>query len=321
MKETEMSGGVDFTIVIPVFNEEENIEDLYGGIKEALAHRPERHEIIFVDDGSTDATLEKAGSLAARDDCVKVISLRKNFGQTAAMAAGFDHAKGDVVIPMDGDLQNDPSDIPALLEKIEEGFDVVSGWRKERRDPFFSRRLPSMIANWLISKITGVHLHDYGCTMKAYRREIIKHLNLYGEMHRFIPALASLGGARVTEIAVRHHPRRRGTSKYGISRTFKVILDLITVKFLLSYSTKPMRLFGPLGFGAILLSVLSGSAAVYMKLFDGLSLNRNPLFLLSVILFFMGMQLVSIGLIAEINVRTYHESQNKPIYVVKEIIE
>lgn len=308
------------SIVIPLYNEEENIEVLYFEVSEALNKLDCEYEIIFVDDGSTDATMSILKRYAGKNGRVKVISLRRNFGQTAAMAAGFDYADGEVVIPMDGDLQNDPSDITILLDKIREGFDVVSGWRRDRKDPLINRRLPSMIANRLISAITGVHLHDYGCTLKAYRREVIKNLNLYGEMHRFIPALASLGGARVTEVVVNHRPRLHGTSKYGISRTFKVILDLITVKFLLSYSNKPMRLFGPIGFGTIGLSALSGLAALYMKFFDALNLNRNPLFLLSVILFFMGIQLISIGLIAEINLRTYHESQDKPIYTVRETV-
>ena len=315
-----MGKKIDFSIIVPIYNEEENIDALHQSLSSALKKIKKVYEIILIDDGSHDQTLEKARAIASKDSKVQVVSLRRNFGQTAAMAAGFDHATGEVIIPMDGDLQNDPSDIPKLLEKIEEGYDVVSGWRRERKDAFFSRTLPSMIANWLISKITGVYLHDYGCTLKAYRQEVISHLSLYGEMHRFIPALASLNGAKVTEIPVSHHPRQHGVSKYGISRIFKVVLDLITVKFLLSYSTKPMRLFGPLGFGAIFLSALSGMASLYMKLFDELSLNRNPLFLLSILVFFIGIQLVSLGLIAEINVRTYHESQDKSIYVVKEII-
>lgn len=315
-----MEKKIDFSVVVPLYNEEENVGALHQSLVSALDGIKENYEILLIDDGSHDHTLEKAREIALKDSRVRVISLRRNFGQTAAMAAGFDHAKGDVIIPMDGDLQNDPADVPKLLKKIKEGYDVVSGWRKERKDAFFSRILPSMIANWLISKITGVYLHDYGCTLKAYRIEVINRLSLYGEMHRFIPALASLGGAKVAEVPVVHHRRRHGVSKYGISRTFKIILDLITVKFILSYSTKPMRLFGPIGFGAIFLSVLSGMASLYMKFFDELSLNRNPLFLLSILIFFIGVQLVSMGLLAEINVRTYHESQKKAIYVVKEII-
>lgn len=311
---------IDISIVIPLFNEEENVEEAYLRVKEALSAMGKDYEIIFVDDGSRDGTLSILKGITDRNKKVRVISFRRNFGQTAAMSAGFDYARGKIVIPMDGDLQNDPKDIPRLIAKVEEGYDVVSGWRKERKDTFLTRRLPSMTANWLISKITGVHLHDYGCTMKAYRKEVVQNLNLYGEMHRFLPALASIYGVKVAEVEVQHHPRLRGKSKYGLSRILKVFLDLMTVKFLLSYSTKPIRLFGPLGLGALSLSVVSGAAALYMKFFEELSLNRNPLFLLSVILLFMGIQLISLGLIAEINVRTYHESQNKPIYVVKEVL-
>ncbi|MDO8445602.1 MAG: glycosyltransferase family 2 protein [Deltaproteobacteria bacterium] len=311
---------MDISIVIPLLNEEENVEEAYRQVKLVLSGMGRPYEMVFVDDGSRDKTLSILKGIASRDVSVRVISFRKNFGQTAAMSAGFDYARGKIVIPMDGDLQNDPKDIPRLIAKVEEGYDVVSGWRKERKDTFLTRRLPSMTANWLISKITGVYLHDYGCTMKAYRKEVVQNLNLYGEMHRFLPALASIYGVTVAEVVVQHHPRLRGKSKYGLSRILKVFLDLMTVKFLLSYSTKPIRLFGPLGLGALALSLLSGAAALYMKFFDELSLNRNPLFLLSVILLFMGIQLISLGLIAEMNVRTYHESQNKPIYVVKEVL-
>lgn len=311
---------LDISIVIPILNEEENVEETYRQVKLVLSDMGRPYEMVFVDDGSRDRTLSILKGIASKDGSVRVISFRKNFGQTAAMSAGFDYSLGKIIIPMDGDLQNDPKDIPKLIAKVEEGYDVVSGWRKERKDTFFTRRLPSMTANWLISKITGIHLHDYGCTMKAYRKEVVQNLNLYGEMHRFLPALASIYGVKVAEVVVQHHPRLRGKSKYGLSRILKVFLDLMTVKFLLSYSTKPIRLFGPLGLGALSLSLLSGAAALYMKFFEELSLNRNPLFLLSVILLFMGIQLISLGLIAEMNVRTYHESQNKPIYVVKEVL-
>ena len=311
---------LDVSVVIPLFNEEENAQEAYRQVKEALSAMGMDYEIIFVDDGSRDGTLSILKGITNKDKKVRVISFRKNFGQTAAMSAGIDYAQGRIVIPMDGDLQNDPKDISGLISKMREGYDVVSGWRKERKDTFLTRRLPSIAANWLISKITGVHLHDYGCTMKAYKKEVVQNLNLYGEMHRFLPALASIYGVKVAEVVVQHHPRLRGKSKYGLTRTLKVFLDLMTLKFLLSYSTKPIRLFGPLGLGALSLSLLSGTAAVYMKIFDDLSLNRNPLFLLSVILLFMGIQLISLGLIAEMSVRTYHESQNKPIYVVKEVI-
>lgn len=308
----------DISIVIPLFNEEENAGEAYRQVREVMATLGRPYEIIFVDDGSRDNTLSILKGIASMDGSVRVISFRKNFGQTAAMSAGFDYSIGKIIIPMDGDLQNDPKDIPLLISMIEEGYDVVSGWRKDRKDEFITRKVPSMTANWLISKITGVYLHDYGCTMKAYRKEVVQNLNLYGEMHRFLPALASIYGVKVAEVVVRHHPRLRGKSKYGLSRILKVFLDLMTVKFLISYSTKPIRLFGPLGLGALSLSFLSGATAIFMKIFDELSLNRNPLFLLSVILLFMGIQLISLGLIAEMNVRTYHESQKKPIYVVKE---
>lgn len=311
---------IDISIVIPLFNEEENAEEVYRHVREVISTLGRPYEIIFVDDGSRDKTLPILKGIASRDRSVRVISFRKNFGQTAAMSAGFDYSLGKIIIPMDGDLQNDPKDIPLLIAKIEEGYDVVSGWRKDRKDELMARKLPSMTANWFISRTTGVHLHDYGCTMKAYRKEVVQNLHLYGEMHRFLPALASIYGAKVGEVVVQHHPRLRGKSKYGLSRILKVFLDLMTVKFLLSYSTKPIRLFGPVGLGAISLSFLFGVAAIYMKIFDALSLNRNPLFLLSLILFFMGIQLISIGLVAEINVRTYHESQSKPIYVVKEVL-
>lgn len=314
------NANVDVSIIVPLFNEEENVVEAYRQIKKVLSSLDKPYEIVFVDDGSVDRTLPILKDLSGNDKTVRVISFRRNFGQTAAMSAGFDYSTGKIIIPMDGDLQNDPADIPRLIAKIDEGYDVVSGWRKDRKDTFLTRRLPSIAANWLISKITGVHLHDYGCTMKAYKREVVQNLNLYGEMHRFLPALASINGIEVEEVVVQHHPRLRGKSKYGLSRILKVFLDLMTVKFLLSYSTKPIRLFGPLGLGALLMSVAAGMASIYMKIFDELSLNRNPLFLLSVILFFMGIQLISLGLLAEMNVRTYHESQNKPIYVVKEVL-
>lgn len=311
---------IDISIVIPLLNEEENVEEAYRQVKLVLSGIGRPYEMVFVDDGSRDRTLPILKGIASKDGSVRVISFRKNFGQTAAMSAGFDYSLGKIIIPMDGDLQNDPKDIPRLIAKIEEGYDVVSGWRKDRKDELIRRKLPSMTANWLISRITGVHLHDYGCTMKAYKKEVVQNLNLYGEMHRFLPALASIYGVKVAEVVVQHHPRLRGKSKYGLSRILKVFLDLMTVKFLISYSTKPIRLFGPLGLGALSLSLLSGAVSIYMKIFDELTLNRNPLFLLSVILLFMGIQLISLGLIAEMNVRTYHESQNKPIYVVKEVL-
>jgi glycosyltransferase involved in cell wall biosynthesis len=311
---------VDLSIIVPIYNEEENILALHAGISDALADLPLEYEVILVDDGSADNSFALLKKIAQEDHRVRVIRFRRNFGQTAAMAAGFDAAKGRVMVPMDGDLQNDPRDIPRLLEKIREGYDVVSGWRKERHDTFISRRLPSMLANFLISRSTGVHLHDYGCTLKAYRREVLEGINLYGEMHRFVPALASQVGAKVTEIPVTHHPRRFGTSKYGISRTLRVILDMMTVKFLLSYSTKPIQLFGKWGVYTLVAGFLSGLATLYMKFFEQMSMNRNPLLILTAFLLFMGIQFIVLGLLGELNARTYYEAQGKPIYVVREKI-
>jgi glycosyltransferase involved in cell wall biosynthesis len=309
---------VDISIVIPIYNEEENIPTLYEKITNALSGSGLEYELILVDDGSSDRSYFLLQDIALKDRRVKVIRFRRNFGQTAAMAAGFDGASGRVVIPMDGDLQNDPLDIPRLLAKIEEGYDVVSGWRKDRQDTFISRKLPSMIANGIISKLTGVYLHDYGCTLKAYRKEVLEGINLYGEMHRFVPALASQVGAKVIEIPVQHHPRLHGTSKYGITRTMRVILDLMTVKFLLYYSTKPIQLFGKWGVYTLLAGFLSGSATIYMKLFEHMNMNRNPLLILTAFLIFMGVQFIVLGLLGELSARTYYEAQGKPIYVVKE---
>ena len=309
---------MDLSIVVPVYNEEESVTPLYERITAALAQAAYSYELILVDDGSSDRSFMLLTAIAADDSRVRVIRFRRNFGQTAAMAAGFDAARGRIVVPMDGDLQNDPADIPRLLAKIDEGYDVVSGWRKDRQDTFINRKLPSIIANGLISRFTGVHLHDYGCTLKAYRREVLDGINLYGEMHRFVPALASQVGAKVTELPVMHHPRLYGTSKYGISRTVRVVLDLMTVKFLLSYSTKPIQLFGKWGVYTIFAGVLSGAATLYMKIFEHMSMNRNPLWILTVFLFFMGVQFIVLGLLGELNARTYYEAQGKPIYVVRE---
>jgi glycosyltransferase involved in cell wall biosynthesis len=307
------------SIVIPLYNEEENIEELHERLSEALLSLKVAYEIIYIDDGSTDRTPGLLEKIVQEDGHVSALSLRRNFGQTAAFAAGFDFARGDVIITMDGDLQNDPADIPKLLDKIGE-YDLVSGWRKERKDPFFTRRLPSMAANWLISRVTGVKLHDYGCSLKAYRRDIIKNLSLYGEMHRFIPAVASWYGVRVAEVETRHHPRRRGKSKYGLSRTVKVFLDLITVKFLQSFSTKPIQFFGPVG---LLFSLVGGMISLYLTLRKFLlseDIGGRPLLLLGVLLIVVGIQLIGMGLIGEMLVRVYHESQKKPIYVIKNII-
>lgn len=311
---------MDFSIVVPIYNEQENVEELYKAITGALSAAVWNYEMIMVDDGSTDASFVELQRLAATDERLKVIRLRRNFGQTAAMSAGFDAAAGDIIIPMDGDLQNDPADIPRLLDKLHEGYDVVSGWRSDRKDTFITRKIPSILANSLISSFTGVHLHDYGCTLKAYRREVLDGINLYGEMHRFVPALASQVGAKVAELPVKHHQRLHGQSKYGISRTLRVILDLMTVKFLLSYSTKPIQLFGRWGVYTLMAGCASGTATIYMKVFEHYSMNRNPLLILTAFLLFMGIQFIVLGLLGELNARTYYEAQGKPIYVVREKI-
>ena len=314
------SAGRFLSVVVPVFNEQESLRPLNGEISDALSRVDGlSYEIILVDDGSSDGSFEVMRALYEEDPGhVKAIRLRRNFGQTAALAAGFDAAQGDIIIPMDADLQNDPQDIPRLIDKMGEGYDVVSGWRADRQDRFWSRRLPSILANGLISSITGVRLHDYGCTLKAYHRDVVKHMNLYGEQHRFLPALASWAGARVTEIPVNHRARKFGRSKYGIGRTLRVILDLITVKFLLSYSTKPMQVFGRWGFVSILLGVGAGLIAAADKLFGGLSVNRNGWTFICFFFLLGGLQLIGLGLLGEISVRTYYESQRKAVYTVRE---
>ena len=311
---------MNFSIVVPIYNEQDNIDDLYLAITNALDDIDTDYEIIMVDDGSNDGSFLALQRIAAEDKRLKVIRFRRNFGQTAAMSAGFDAASGNIIIPMDGDLQNDPADIPCLIAKLNEGYDVVSGWRKERKDTIITRRIPSMLANALISSFTGVHLHDYGCTLKAYRREVLDGINLYGEMHRFVPALASQVGAKVAELPVNHHPRLHGNSKYGISRTLRVILDLMTVKFLLTYSTKPIQLFGKWGVYTLMAGCGSGAMTIYMKVFEHLSMNRNPLLILTGFLMFMGVQFIVMGLLGELNARTYYEAQGKPIYVVMDRI-
>ena len=266
---------MDISVVVPLYNEEENIHLLYEELKGVLDTMPEQAEIVFVDDGSSDNTVAQLESIQANDDHVRVVSLRRNFGQTAAMTAGFDHARGGIIITMDGDLQNDPHDIPQLVAKLNEGYDVVTGWRYDRQDPFLSRRLPSQLANRLISRVTGVGLHDYGCTLKAFRREVIDNINLYGEMHRFIPAIASGMGISFTEVKVNHRPRRFGTSKYGISRTIRVVLDLITVKFMLSYATRPLHVFGTVGVVSSLLGVLIALVMTVQRQLYGVALANQ----------------------------------------------
>lgn len=310
---------MSLSVVIPLYNEQENVKDLHDRLKTVLDRLGMEYEIIYVDDGSTDNTLSILEEIQAGDPAVMILSFRRNFGQTAAFAAGFDFAKGDIVITMDGDLQNDPNDIPKLLELIKTN-DLVSGWRKKRRDPFFSRRLPSMVANWLISKVTGVKLHDYGCSLKAYRRDVIKNLRLYGEMHRFIPAVASWYGVRVAEVETTHHPRLRGKSKYGITRTIKVVLDLITIKFLQSFSTKPLQFFGSFGMAGGFLGFLILLYLSIEKIFLGKPIGGRPLLLLGALLVIVGIQFIGMGLLGEMIVRVYHETQRKPIYVLKKVL-
>lgn len=312
---------IELSIVIPIYNEEENLPILYEKLKSVLDSLGKSYEIIFVNDGSTDRSWEIIKDLAEKDNNVVGVNFRKNFGQTAAMSAGFEVAKGDIIITMDGDLQNDPTDIPRLLEVMNKGnYDIVSGWRKNRKDAFISRTLPSKIANWLISKITGVHLHDYGCSLKAYRSEVAKRLDYYGEMHRFLPALAKSVGARITEIPVKHHPRMYGKSKYGISRTFKVILDLFLVKFLLDYRTKPLRVFGGLGLLLLIIGSLSLFYLIFIKIFLGEDIGHRPLLIFGTLLVLSGIQLISTGIVAELITRTYYEAQEKRPYIIKEIV-
>jgi glycosyltransferase involved in cell wall biosynthesis len=311
---------MDLSVVIPVYNEEENVEPLIIEIEAALAALGKNYEIIVVDDGSKDATFVKLRSIHKRVAKLQVVRLKRNFGQTAAIAAGLAHARGVVVILMDGDAQNDPADIPALLRKLDEGNDLVAGWRYNRQDPFINRRLPSMIANRLISSTTHVKLHDYGCTLKAMRQDVAKNLRLYGEMHRFIPAIAYERGARIAELKVNHRPRLRGTSKYGITRTLRVALDLLTVKFLSSYSTRPSHVFGPIGLGSGFLGFVIGLYLTAQKILYGQDIGGRPLLLLAVLLIFIGFQFVTMGLLGEMLARTYHESQDRPVYVVGEVL-
>jgi glycosyltransferase involved in cell wall biosynthesis len=312
---------MELSIVVPVFNEEENVEPLIHEICAALAHIKKSYEIVVVDDGSHDGTFAVLSRLYGQERALNVVRLKRNFGQTAALAAGLAHASGEIVVLMDGDGQNDPADIPALLAKLREGNDLVAGWRFDRRDPFLSRRLPSMIANCLISWTTKVKLHDYGCTLKAMRKDIAKGLRLYGEMHRFIPAIAYDRGAQVAEIKVNHRPRLRGASKYGITRTLRVVLDLMTVKFLSSYSTRPAHVFGPIGVisgltGFILALYLTAQKFVYDA-----DIGSRPLLLLSILLIFIGIQFVTMGLLGEMLARTYHESQDRTVYVIGEVLQ
>lgn len=314
---------MDVSVVIPCYNETETLPRLVEAMDASRAELEalgKQAEFIVVDDGSSDGSTDKLKAAAAERPWMRVIVFRRNFGQTAAMAAGFRTARGNVVIPMDADLQNDPADIPRLLAKLDEGYDVVSGWRRNRQDRLVSRKIPSRIANWLIGWVSKVRLHDYGCTLKAYRREFLDPVRLYGEMHRFIPIYAKWSGARVTELVVNHRARKAGMSKYGIMRTFKVILDLVTVKFLGDYSTKPLYFFGGLGFLLSFAGVVVAGVTLYQKIIEGSWVHKNPLLLLAVFLFMLGGQFVMLGLLAELQIRTYHESQSKPTYLVRETV-
>lgn len=312
---------MDLSIVVPVYNEVDNLRPLCERMHSALAEAGREYEIILVDDGSQDGSSELLTELHAEDATLKVLRFRRNFGHTAALAAGFAHARGEVIVSLDADLQNDPLDIPRLLAKLDEGYDLVNGWRVDRQDPFLRRRLPSQIANALIARVTRVKLHDTGCALKAFRRDLAKGLKLYGEMHRFIPALAVDMGARLTEVPVTHHPRTHGVSKYGLTRTPRVVLDLLTIKFLSSYAARPSHLFGLLG----LIGVLAGGGITTVlgvqRLFFGVALANRPLLLFGILLLVTGVQLVTAGLLAELLSRTYHESQGKPVYLIKDVLD
>lgn len=311
----------ELSVVIPLLDEAPNVDALYAELAETLDAWGRTCEMVFVDDGSTDGTFERLARLQASDPRMRVVRLRRNFGQTAAFSAGFAAARGRVIATADGDLQNDLREIPRMVEKLDEGFDIVCGWRRSRRDPWFSRRLVSFVANRLVSRVTGVRLRDYGCSLKVFQAEVVRSLRLYGEMHRFIPAIASERGVRLAEVAVNHRPRRRGRSKYGLSRTPRVLLDLITVKFLLSYSTRPLQIFGLVGAAMGAAGAATTAWLAYIRLFEGQDIGGRPLLLFGILLLFTGVQLVTLGLLAELQVRTYHESQGKPTYYVREVLE
>jgi glycosyltransferase involved in cell wall biosynthesis len=315
------NNGKDLSFVIPVYNEVENLSQLHQEISISASKLDKTFEMIFVDDGSRDNSFFTLKKIQEKDASVKIIKLRKNFGQTAALSAGFDYARGEIIITLDADLQNDPNDFHLLLAKTDEGFDIVSGWRQKRKDRLFTRRLPSVVANWLISLITKVKLHDYGCTLKAFRKDIIKNIKLYGEMHRFIPAIASQFGVSITEVKVNHRPRQHGKSKYNVFRFVKVILDLLTVKFLLSYSTRPLQIFGLFGLISGAAGSVIGIYLSYQRLILQIGISGRPLLLLSILLIITGIQFITFGLLAEIMARAYHESAEKRTYFIKEIID
>ncbi|MGM0365720.1 MAG: glycosyltransferase family 2 protein [Actinomycetota bacterium] len=309
----------EISVIVPIYNEEKNIKALSSRLKETLEGTGLSYEVLLIDDGSRDSSWEEMVKIHQQDNRFRAIKLRRNFGQTAAMSAGFDYCRGEIAVTLDADLQNEPEDIPKLIEEINKGYDVVSGWRKNRKENYITRRFPSRMANWLISFLTGVRLHDFGCTLKAYKKDVIKNTKLYGEMHRYIPALASWMGINVSEVIVSHNPRKHGKSKYGLNRIFKVFLDIITLKFLLSFSTKPIQIFGLFG---IIVGTLGGILTLILiiqRIFFLISLGNRPLFILAIFLVFIGIQFITFGLLAELNIRIYHESQQKPIYFVREI--
>ena len=318
MRETQH---LDLSLVVPVYNEAQSLLPLHREIVDSCSKLNNSYELIFVDDGSWDESFVVLKNIQKDDHKVKVIKLRKNFGQTAALSAGFDYARGDIIISLDADLQNDPKDFPLLIQKIQEGYDIVSGWRKKRKDRLLTRRLPSFVGNWLISFFTRIKLHDYGCMLKAFRKEVVKSIRLYGEMHRFIPAIARNMGFLVTEVRVNHRPRLYGKSKYRSTRLIRVILDLLTVKFLLSYSTRPLQIFGLIGFLTGIIGIILGLYLSYQRLIIKVGISGRPLLLLAILLMVTGLQFITLGLLAEIMVRAYHESVEKKIYIIQEIVD
>lgn len=319
LKSNHLVNLFDLSVIIPIYNEQQSIPQLIEKVAHVLDDLPFNYEIICIDDGSQDGSTEILRELAQHSKNLKAIILRRNYGQTPAMAAGFKYAQGKIIVTLDGDLQNDPADIPRLVSKLAEGYDLVSGWRKHRQDDVLTRLIPSKIANWIIGQLTGVHLHDYGCSLKAYRAELVADMNLYGELHRFLPALAYIEGARITELPVRHHSRPFGQSKYGLGRTFRVMMDLFTVVFMKKFLTRPMHVFGLVGLGLMILGIISGGYLTIIKLL-GEDIGNRPLLILAVLLTLTGVQLLSFGLLAELMMRTYHESQKRPIYRVREVI-
>jgi len=311
---------VDLSVVIPIYNERDSIGKLYKKLEKTLSKLKLKYEVLLIDDGSADGTFDQLLKVHRKNRIYKIIRFRRNFGQTAAMNAGFDYAGGKIIITLDADLQNDPGDIPVILKKLDEGYDIVSGWRKNRKDKVMTRRFPSIVANKIISGLTGVRLHDYGCTLKAYRKEVIDNISLYGEMHRYIPAIASWMGVRVAEVPVLHHGRKYGKSKYGVSRTIKVILDIITLKFLLSYSQSPIQIFGLAGLFSAAVGFIMTCYLIVMRIFFDQALADRPLFILSIFMIFIGIQLITMGLLAEVLMRVYHEVQNKSTYVIRDVI-